>query len=44
MKDNFISTSIRRLKGRQLQFVLALGALTLLVLGAGAPGAGGDFD
>ena len=38
-----IKLSIGNLDRRHVQFILLILTLILLVLGAGAPGAGGDF-
>lgn len=38
-----VKINIGRLDRRHIQFILLLLTLILLVLGAGAPGAGGDF-
>lgn len=43
MKFNRILFSAGRITERQIRLALAIGALTLFVLGAGAPGAGSDF-
>lgn len=43
MKLNRILFNAGRLNERQIRLALAIGALALFVLGAGAPGAGSDF-
>jgi hypothetical protein len=45
MKDLFreLQLGIGHLDRRHVQFILLILTLILLVLGAGAPGAGGDF-